>query len=396
MVGCVILKRGRDKSVRHGHPWVFSGAVEQWKGGGEDGVVAVLADGGAWLGWGLGVPGASLAVRLYSRDRGDVLGAEFFRRRLDRALALRERCFSGRKDGTNACRLVYAEADGVSGFIADRYADVLSIQVSAKALVPFLADMVGFLKERTGCRRVCIVPTPDAADREGLDAEQLRPLGTDAAVSTEIVENGFRFRVHCGAGQKTGYFLDQRENRMRVAAWAGGRSVLSAYCYTGGFDVPAAAAGATSILGLDRSEAALEMARDNLRLNGSACPAEYRRADVPSAMRAMVKEHRRFGLIVLDPPRLVAASSQKEKGMRAYKDVNRLAMALLEPGGILASFSCSGLVSAADLKMAIGWAAVDTGRDVRIVETLGQPADHPVLAVFPESEYLKGVIAFVD
>jgi 23S rRNA (cytosine1962-C5)-methyltransferase len=172
--------------------------------------------------------------------------------------------------------------------------------------------------------------------------------------------------------------------------------VLSAYCYTGAFEVNAAAAGATKILGVDRSEAALIRARENQALNRAGVPVEYLKADVPDALRRFRNAGETFDLIILDPPRFVANRSQIEKGLRAYKDINLLAMKLLTPGGILVSFSCSGQVSATDFKTMIGWSSVDAGRNVKIMETLGQPPDHPVLAVFPESEYLKGVICQVE
>jgi 23S rRNA (cytosine1962-C5)-methyltransferase len=252
------------------------------------------------------------------------------------------------------------------------------------------------IRERTSVRRICVTAAADAVEREGLVPASLRHYATDESAAVRIRENGFTFEVQCGAGQKTGYFLDQRENRRRVAAYARGRRVLSAYCYTGGFDVAAAAAGAGAIVGIDRSEPALELARRHHEVNRAPCAVEYRRADVPSELRRMVQDKERFGMIILDPPRFVASAAQKEKGLRAYKDINRIAMELLEPGGILASFSCSGLVSVADFKMMIGWSSVDANRRVRILETLGQPPDHPILAVFAESDYLKGVIAEVE
>lgn len=391
----VMLKPGRDKPVRHGHPWVFSGAIARWDGE-TPGPVDVMSSDGTWLGRGLGLPGASLAVRIYTRNASDSVDAALFLSLTDRSLDRRERIFSGREAETDAYRLVYGEADGLSGLVVDRYADALSVEVSSRCLVPFLGGILQRIRQRTCARRVCVTAAADAVERERLDPASLLPFATDGSVLARIRENGFLFDVSCGDGQKTGYFLDQRENRRRVSNYAAGRRVLSAYCYTGSFDVVAGGSGASGILGLDRSEPALELARRHHGLNRTSCPVEYCRADVPSELRRMAEARERFGMIILDPPRFVAASAQKEKGLRAYKDINRLAMELLEPGGILASFSCSGLVSAADFKMMMGWASVDAERSVRILESLGQPADHPVLAVFPESEYLKGVIAEVE
>ena len=197
-------------------------------------------------------------------------------------------------------------------------------------------------------------------------------------------------------GQKTGFYLDQRENRLRTAAFAAGRRVLSAYCYTGAFDIYAAKGGAAEVLGLDTSNSALDQARLHYGINELTTPATYEKADVPVALRRFRDEGRTFDMIILDPPCFVFSNAQKEKGMRAYKDINLLAMKLLAPGGILASFSCSGLVSPEDFKTVIRWASVDAGRAVKVLETLGQPFDHPILATFPEGEYLKGMICRVE
>lgn len=391
----VVLKPGRDKPVLHGHPWVFSGAVFKWEGQ-ATGVVDVVSADGVWLARGLGLPGASLAVRLYTWNDGEPVDSALFCGLADRAVNRRLSLFAGREAETDAYRLIYGEADGLSGLVADRYAGVLSVEISSKALIPFLGAILHRLRERTSAKTICVTAAADAVEREGLDPAAIRPFATVESTVVLIRENGFAFEVQCGAGQKTGYFLDQRENRRRAAAYARGRRVLSAYCYTGGFDVAVGAAGATGIVGIDRSEPALGLARRHHELNRTACPVEYRRADVATELRRLAQEGERFGMIILDPPRFVASSAQKEKGLRAYKDINRLAMELLEPGGILASFSCSGLVSVADFKMMIGWSSVDANRRVRILETLGQPPDHPILAVFSESDYLKGVIAEVE
>lgn len=388
----VRLKRGREKPVLHGHPWIFSGAIESVEGGAAAGDVAeVVSASGEWLARGLIQPGSALTVRLYTRDEAEALDAALFAGRIEQAVALRERLFAKVED-TDAYRLVFAEADGVSGFIADRYADVLSVQVATSALLPHLPAMLDALKRRTGVTRVRVKMETDATETVKPD---LSAFNTAGEVAVRIRERGFLYDVDFAAGQKTGFFLDQRENRRRVAAYAAGRRVLSAYCYTGSFEVHAAAAGAAEILGVDRSEAALEKARMHHELNRTAVPFEYRQADAGDALRKLRDAGKTFDLIILDPPRFVASRVQFEKGLRGYKDVNLLAMKLLSPGGVLATFSCSGLVSMEHFKMMIGWASVDAGRAVRIVEQLGQPADHPILASFRESEYLKGLICVV-
>ncbi len=390
------LKRGHDGAATHGHPWVFSGAIGAVEGDASAGGAAdVYSSGGRWIGRGLMHPSAALAVRIYTRVEGQSLDAAFFAGRVREALAVRaDLC--GRDGDTDALRLVFAEADGLSGLIVDRYADTLVVQVDARGLLPFLGGMIDVAAESSGATRVVMRVDPGAESREGITAADAAPFARGEPGRVTIRESGLSFRVDLPAGQKTGFYLDQRENRRRVARYAAGRRVLSAYCYTGAFEVHAAAAGAADIIGVDSSAPAIELAAEHHRLNGSRVPVEYLNADVPTALRSFRDAGRVFDLIILDPPRFVATHSQLEKGLRAYKDVNLLAMKLLSPGGILATFSCSGHVTAAELRKVLGWSSMDAGRTVRIVETLGQPADHPILAVFPESEYLKGFVCRVD
>ena len=394
------LKHGREKHILQGHPWVFSGAIAAWQGAPAVGAVTdVRAANGQWLARGLAHPAAALAVRLYTRQESQMLDEPFWAAVLGRALARRRQIPGYDEDAaaaTNAWRLVFAEADGLSGLIVDRFADTLAVQVGAAALLRFLPGLLDELRRLTGAAVVHVDAAGDDATREGLDAASLAALARPSAGPVRIREHGRLFDVDPGSGQKTGFFLDQRENRQRVAAYARGRRMLSAYCYTGAFEVHAATAGATDLLGFDRSEPALARARAHLQLNGLDTPATYERADVPPALRRLRDAGRTFDLIVLDPPKFVANRAQLAKGLRAYKDINLLALKLLAPGGILASFSCSGLVTPMLFRQMIGWAATDAQRSVQILETLGQPPDHPVLAVFPESEYLKGAICRAD
>lgn len=392
----VRLKPGRDRALAHGHPWIFSGAIEEVEGDAAVGAVAeVTSYDRKWLARGLYHPAAALAVRLYTRQLDEHLDEALFSRRLDEALALRQKLFAGAEATTNAYRLIFSESDGLSGLVVDRYADVLAVQVVAGALRPHLEPILEMLRQKTGLSRVHVGADPDDLAREKFDAAELPSSLPPDAGPIRIMENGFQFEVDLRSGQKTGFFLDQRENRRRAAAYARGRRMLSCFCYTGGFEVYAAAAGATSIVGVDRSESALALAKRNVELNGAKAPVEYTKAEVGEALRKCRDSGQTFDLVVLDPPRFVASREQMAKGLRAYKDINLLAMKLLSPGGILATFSCSGQVSAADFKTMIGWASNDAGRTVRILETLGQPPDHPILAVFPESEYLKGLICSV-
>ncbi len=389
------LKPKRDKQATNGHPWIFSGAIASWEGQPSIGaVVDVFSHDGRFIGRGLAHPKSDLAIRLYAWHRDARLDEAFWRRRIQAAVGLRSRLFTSAE--TNAYRVVFSESDGISGLIADRYADALAVRVGAAALAPFLPVLISSLIEATGVKDVMVSADQDAVARERLDAGGVAAHSTSSRKTVEILENGIRFAVDLADGQKTGFYLDQRENRMRVARYAAGRDVLSAYGYTGAFEVYAGRAGAKSVLGLDSSEPALARAREHVELNGITTPIEFRAANVPVALRRFRDEGRSFDLVILDPPRFVSNMAQKEKGMRAYKDINLLGLKLLTPGGFLATFSCSGLVSLEDLKMAVRWAAKDSRRTVRFIEILSQPPDHPTLTTFPEGEYLTGLIAAVE
>ncbi|MDA0577588.1 MAG: class I SAM-dependent rRNA methyltransferase [Verrucomicrobia bacterium] len=390
------LRQGPDALIRQGHPWIFKGAISQADGASSGVyVVDVLASTGEWIARGLMNPQSELSVRVFTRNPDEKIDAALIARRLDEAICMRERLLVTDGENTNSCRLVFSESDLLSGLIVDRYADVLSVQVRAGIWQPYLEGVVAHLKKRTGLTRVRLAANPDHAQREGIDQDLLTRLSDTITGVVRVREHGFSYDVDVGEGHKTGFYLDQRENRRRVAAYAGGRSVLSAYCYTGAFELHAARAGAKEILGLDCSEPALAQATSHHALNGSTVPARYERADVPQMLRKFRDAARTFEMIILDPPRFVVSRAQKEKGLRAYKDINLMAMKLLAPGGVLATFSCSGLVSGSDFRTAIEWAARDANRTVTIIESLGQPPDHPILTAFPESEYLKGLVCWV-
>jgi 23S rRNA (cytosine1962-C5)-methyltransferase len=390
------LKPGREKPVLRGSSWIFSGAIEEADGQADVGQSADVFDAdGDWIARGLWHPEADMAVRLFTLDPFQALDDAFFRERVRQAVALRHRLF-GRPDpagATNAYRMVFSEADGLSGLVADQYADAVVLQVGGKVWERWLPGILDELKSATGATTVAARAEGEAVRREGLS----ETLGGDPPPDVVAIrENGFIFEAGISDGQKTGFYVDQRDNRRKVAAYARDRDVLSAYCYTGAFEVLAAHAGAKSVAGWDSSESALVQARRHHELNPSGVPAKYEVADVPRRLREARDRNERWDLIILDPPRMVARRDGLEKGLRAYKDVNLLAMKLLAPGGILATFSCSGLVDMAEFRKMIGWAAHDAGRRVRILETLGQPADHPIPVEMPECEYLKGLVCVVD
>lgn len=385
-----ILKDGRDKPVRTGHPWIFSGAIASWTGTPATGsTVDVLAHDRTWLGRGLASPQGNLAIRVYTRDEAQPLDAPFFARQLDAAIAWREQVVMPAEPDTDAFRLCFSESDGLSGLVVDRYADHASLHLNTSLLLPHLPALREVLSARG--LKTSVQFDADSFTKEG-GAPPPAMLDSDPEAPITIRESGFAYQVDLHAGQKTGFYLDQRANRRRVAAYARDRRCLSAYCYTGGFETHLARAGASRITGLDRSEPAIEQARANLALNPGGTPVDYHVADVPDTLRKYRDNRTDFDLIVLDPPKFVHNQGQLEKGLRAYKDINRLAMKLLTPGGILATFSCSGWVKTEEFLKALGWAATDAGREVQILEHLTQPPDHPVLLSFPESDYLCGLI----
>lgn len=389
----VRLLPGRDKPAREGHPWVFSGAVVPLEAEPAPGEVVRVEDArGAFLARGHYSPLSRIRVRLLeSREQASVDDI-WWSARLAEALARRRDLLA---DPQGACRLVFGESDRLPGLVVDRYRDHLVLQIHSPGAERMRAATVRWLREALS--PAAILDRSDAGHRalEGLEqAVTDGGAGGDAALS--VVESGLRFRVSLADGQKTGFYVDQRLNRPAVAAWAAGRRVLDAFCYTGAFSAHAARSGAASLTLLDSSRTALETAAEHLALNGlAAVPHELRRGNAFTELRRLRDEGREFDLVILDPPRLAPTRSQAPKAARAYKDANLFAMKLLAPEGILATFSCSGGVEPAFFREIVRWAAKDAGREVQVLQSLCQPEDHPVRLTFPESEYLKGLICRV-
>jgi len=395
MIPTVTLKPGRAKAALQKHPWIFRGAIArlpQEAGNGD--TVRVVDEAGAFVAYGYLNRASQITVRLLSWDEGELPDDTFLQRRLQQALAWRRDRLGWPEGG--ACRLVYAESDGLPGLIVDRYAGWIVVQFLALGSERWRDALLDWLRRTLRPEGIYERSDVDVREKEGL-AERTGPLwGPPPPAEVEIVEGGYRFRVDIAGGQKTGFYLDQRLNRQRVASYCLGREVLNCFAYTGGFGVYAAGAGAAEVWQVDSSADALRMARENMELNGFAAPADhYAERDVFQLLREYRDRGRRFDLIVLDPPKFAFAQSQVERACRGYKDINRLAMGLLRPGGILATFSCSGAVGQELFQKVLFGAALDARRDVQIVETLTQAEDHPVLLSFPESAYLKGLICRV-
>lgn len=387
----LVLKPGREKSLLRRHPWVYDGAIAQVKGDPKAGeTVAVKSAEGAFLAWAAFSPQSRIAARVWSFREEEAVDAGLIARRLDAALAYRARL----DIDSDAQRLVYGEADGLPGLVVDRYADLLVLQLTSAGAEAWREVFVDLLAER--------FPGATLYERSDAEVRQLEGLETRTGLirgtlpqAVEIGEYGLRFRVDVTKGHKTGFYLDQRENRRVVAGYARDRDVLNCFAYTGAFTVHCLAAGARSVLSVDSSAEALEQARAHVLLNGlEPDRCAWRTADVFQELRRLREQGRQFGLIILDPPKFAPTHQMAAKAARGYKDINLWAMKLLEPGGLLATFSCSGGVSADLFQKIVAGAAWDAGADMRLLARFGQAADHPVSLDYPEGEYLKGLLLY--
>jgi 23S rRNA (cytosine1962-C5)-methyltransferase len=386
------LKPGREKSLRRRHPWVFSGAIEKVTGKPAAGdTVEVRDSSGKTLARAAYSPKSQIRARVWTFDPAEEVDAGFFRRRVMRALALREALPAAKH--SNALRLVHGESDGLPGLVVDRYADVLVAQFLAAGVERWRDPILDALVELSGCTAVYERSDAETRKLEGLQARVGFARGDRAAKRCPIIEYGLNFRVDVEQGQKTGFFLDQRENRQRVRSLAAGREMLDGFSYTGGFAISALAGGAKRVLALESSADALAVARENLAANPfDASKVEFVQADVFAQLRKLRDQGASFDLVVLDPPKFAPTAAQAKNAARAYKDINLLAFKLLRPGGLLATFSCSGGVDAALFQSIVAGAALDAGAEAKIIERFSAAADHPVALEFPEGEYLKGLL----
>jgi 23S rRNA (cytosine1962-C5)-methyltransferase len=387
----VFLKSGREKALRRRHPWVFSGAISRVSGEPARGAtVDVRGAGGEWLARAAYSPDSQIRLRIWSFDEAVPIDERFIRARLARAIELRRRL--GLLADETGCRLVFSESDGLPGLIVDRYADYLVCQFSAAGAEHWREAIADQLMELVRPAGIYERSEGSARRKEGLPARRGLLRGREPAEPVRIRAGKTLQLVDLAHGQKTGAYLDQRENRERVARYADGAQMLDAFAYSGGFAIAALCAGAAGALLLDSSGEALGVAQREAALNGVEGRCRFATANVFEELRALRDRGERFGLVVLDPPKFVHTAEQVQAGSRAYKDVNMLGLQLVEPGGVLATFSCSGHVDAPLFQKIVAGAAVDARRDAQIIERLTQPADHPVALEFPEAEYLKGLI----
>ena len=387
------LKPGREKSLLRRHPWVFSGAVGKVVGDPQPGqTIDILTDKGKVIARGAYSPWSQIRARVWTFDPDEPVEADFFRRRIQTAIA--ERIPLKLTEISNALRLVHAESDGLPGLIVDRYGECLVLQFLTAGAEFWRDNITEILADLTGTEDIYERSDSDVRELEGLP---LRTGGLRGNPPEQVIleEHGLKFSVDIAGGQKTGFYLDQRRNRRRVHELAEGRDVLDCFCYTGGFTVNALAGGATSVLSVDASLDALNLLRENIPLNSLPLERnELLAGEVFHILRKLRDEGRSFDLIVLDPPRFAPTAAQAEKAARGYKDINLLAFKLLRAGGILATFSCSGGVDAALFQKIVAGAALDAGVEASIVGHMTQDGDHPVSLNFPEGAYLKGLICY--
>jgi 23S rRNA (cytosine1962-C5)-methyltransferase len=388
----LILKSGREKSLLRRHPWVFSGAVARVEGGPEAGdTLSVRAAGGEFLAWAAYSPVSQIRARVWSWEKNETIGTDFLRARLSSALEGRARLISA--EAGDAMRLVHGESDGLPGVIADRYGEVVVLQLLSAGAERWRAELADGLRDLTGCACVFERSDADVRELEGLPVKSGVLHGALPATGVHIREHGLVYRVDVAQGHKTGFYLDQRDNRKRIGELSQGCEVLNCFCYTGGFTLNALAGGAQSVLSVDSSAEAIAQAKDNLARNDlDAARAEWQEADVFKYLRTLRDQGRSFDLVVLDPPKFAPTAAFAEKAARGYKDINLLALKLLRAGGLLASFSCSGGVSAELFQKILAGAALDAGAEATIVGRFTAAADHPVLLSFPEGDYLKGLL----
>ncbi len=387
----LVLKPGRDKSLRQRHPWIFSGAIDRVDGEpGSGDTVALRAADGAFLARAAYSPASQIRARVWTFDPREPVDAAFVGRRVERSAAARAALQDDRHTG---CRLVHGESDGLPGVVADRYGPTVVVQLSSAGAERWRDAIVAALARVSGA--ACIYERSDADVRslEGL-APRTGMVHGDLPDEVTIVEDGLTYRVDVVAGQKTGFYLDQRDGRATVRALAAGRATLNVFCYTGGFTLAALAGGATRVLSIDSSADALRLARENLARNASlrADAVEWREGDAFAELRKLRDAAATFDLIVVDPPKFAPTLAHAERAARAYKDINLWALKLLAPGGLLATFSCSGGIDAALFRKIVAGAALDAGADASVLGRFGASADHPVALAFPEGEYLKGLL----
>jgi 23S rRNA (cytosine1962-C5)-methyltransferase len=384
------LAKGREKSLLRHHPWVFSGAVQRVEGKALSGeTIDILDSQGKWLARGAYSPESQIRARVWTFQQDEEINIDFFIRRLQQAQSWRD--WVAQRDGLDGYRLIAGESDGLPGITIDRFQNFLVLQLLSAGAEYQRPALLSALQH---CYPECsIYDRSDVAVRkkEGLPLAQGPVLGDLPPELLPITEHGMKLLVDIQQGHKTGFYLDQRDSRLAARNYSAGRRVLNCFSYTGAFAVSALMGGCEQVISVDTSQAALDIAKQNVELNKlDLSKAEFVRDDVFQLLRNYRAQGEKFDLIIMDPPKFVENKNQLASACRGYKDINMLALQLLNPGGILLSFSCSGLMPTDLFQKILADAAVDAGRDVQFIEQFRQAADHPVIATYPEGLYLKG------
>jgi 23S rRNA (cytosine1962-C5)-methyltransferase len=391
----VKLKKGKEKAVRQLHPWVFSGAIDQIKGNPENGDIIMVTDSNNnFLAYGFFNDKSRVAVRLLEWNLETEINESWWRKKIRTAVKHRDELNT---EDTNTYRLIFSEADFLPGLIVDRYADFLSVQILTSGIERIKHIILDELQQLLSPKGIFDRSDASARAHEGMEASSGGILlGTEPPEFVSVKENGIFYQVNIAEGQKSGFYCDQRDNRKWVADHVKDKKVLDCFSYSGGFSLNALAKGAKEVISVDSSAPALETLKRNMEINSfNNVPHRLIQSDVNKQLRAFREENEKFDVIILDPPKYAPSRSALTKASRAYKDLNRMAMLLLEEGGLLATYSCSGAVDISMFKQIIAWAALDAGKEVQFIQQFSQPADHPVRSSFPEGEYLKGLLCRV-
>jgi len=392
----VLIKKDREKSLLRHHPWLFSGAIERIEGEPQLGeTVELRAHDGRFLGFGAWSPKSQIAVRIWSFNPEAEINADFFRRKLSLAVKRRESLFEPNK--TDAVRLVNAESDGLPGLIVDCYNGYLVVQFLSAGAEFWRETIISALTEICPVTGIYERSDVEVREKEGLELRRGLLQGNEPPELIEICENSRRFLVNIRNGHKTGFYLDQRDNRQKITEFSARREVLNCFAYTGGFALAALSAGAAKVTNIEASAEALELLNRNVALNGfDPAKVENLTDDVFQVLRKFRDQGRSFDLIILDPPKFAESKSQIERASRGYKDINLLAFKLLQPGGILFTFSCSGQITPELFQKIVADSALDAGKSAQILVWLNQSADHPTALNFPEGHYLKGLVCVAE
>jgi 23S rRNA (cytosine1962-C5)-methyltransferase len=386
------LQKGRERSLLRGHPWVFSRAISQIQGNPQAGdTIEILDHNGHWLGRGAYSPASQIRMRIWTFDKAERVDEAFFGRRIQDALALRQSMQLATK--TNAYRMICAESDGLPGLIVDRYDRFLVCQFLSAGAERWKLVLVQLLQRLDGVQGIYERSEADVRKKEGLPPYRGVLWGLEPPDLVEIYEQGLKFLVDVKTGHKTGFYLDQRDNRDLVRSMAAGAEVLNCFAYTGGFGLAALKGGARFVTNVEDVAGLITLTDKNIHLNQfDSRQCNNVKADVFQLLRRYQAEGRSFDMIILDPPRFAESQGQLPRASRGYKDINRLAFTLLRAGGFLATFSCSGLMKMELFQKIVADAAIDAHCDARILQWLSQSTDHPVRLRIPESRYLKGLM----